>query len=62
MNTEVDIEQRLEALARTPVLLVATDYDGTLAPIVEEYRTTRPAGRFDDLPANPGGLRRSGAA
>ena len=35
---------------------------GDLAPIVEEYRTTRPAGRFDDLPANPGGLRRSGAA
>jgi 5,10-methylenetetrahydromethanopterin reductase len=25
-----------------------------LAPIVEEYRSTRPAGRFDHLPANPG--------
>ena len=28
-----------------------------LAPIVEEYRRTRPAGRFDDLSANPGGCR-----
>ncbi|MEM8924810.1 MAG: TIGR03857 family LLM class F420-dependent oxidoreductase [Actinomycetota bacterium] len=27
-----------------------------LAPIVEEYRRTRPAGRFDHLPANPGGV------
>ncbi len=26
-----------------------------LAPIVEEYRRTRPAGRFDHLAANPGG-------
>ncbi|MGA0879175.1 MAG: TIGR03857 family LLM class F420-dependent oxidoreductase [Ilumatobacteraceae bacterium] len=26
-----------------------------LAPIVEEYRRTRPAGRFDHLVANPGG-------
>ncbi len=30
-----------------------------LRPIVEEYRRTRPAGVFDDLPANPGGLRGS---
>ena len=28
-----------------------------LAPIVEEYRRTRPSGVFDDLPANPGGRR-----
>lgn len=28
-----------------------------LRPIVEEYRRTRPSGQFDDLPANPGGLR-----
>jgi probable F420-dependent oxidoreductase len=25
-----------------------------LAPVVEAYRAIRPAGRFDDLPANPG--------
>jgi len=30
-----------------------------LRPIVEEYRRTRPSGVFDDLPANPGGLRAS---
>ena len=42
MNTEVDIEERLEALARTPVLLVATDYDGTLAPIVEDPDLAHP--------------------
>jgi probable F420-dependent oxidoreductase len=28
-----------------------------LAPIVEAYRKVRPAGRFDDLPANPAGSR-----
>ena len=28
---------------------------GELAPIIDEYRTHRPAGRFDHLPANPGG-------
>ena len=28
-----------------------------LRPIVEEYRRTRPAGAFDDLPANPAALR-----
>ena len=28
-----------------------------LQPIVDEYRATRPAGVFDDLPANPGGRR-----
>jgi alkanesulfonate monooxygenase SsuD/methylene tetrahydromethanopterin reductase-like flavin-dependent oxidoreductase (luciferase family) len=26
-----------------------------LAPVVEAYRAIRPAGRFDRLPANPGG-------
>ncbi len=29
-----ELQRRLEALAHAPVLLVATDYDGTLAPIV----------------------------
>jgi 5,10-methylenetetrahydromethanopterin reductase len=28
-----------------------------LAPVVEAYRPLRPAGRFDDLPANPGARR-----
>jgi len=30
---------------------------GELAPVVEAYRPLRPAGRFDDLPANPGARR-----
>ncbi|MCP4960284.1 MAG: TIGR03857 family LLM class F420-dependent oxidoreductase [Actinomycetia bacterium] len=30
-----------------------------LRPIVDEYRRTRPIGVFDDLPANPGGVRGS---
>ncbi|MEM7754343.1 MAG: trehalose-phosphatase [Planctomycetota bacterium] len=36
------LADRLEALARVPVLLVASDYDGTLAPIVEDPRDARP--------------------
>lgn len=36
------LERRLEALARTPVLLVASDYDGTLAPIVADPADARP--------------------
>ncbi len=35
MSDSTEMTERLERLARTPVLLVATDYDGTLAPIVE---------------------------
>lgn len=31
-----ELLEKLEALSRTPVLLVACDYDGTLAPIVPE--------------------------
>jgi len=31
-----DLHRRLEELARTPVLLVASDFDGTLAPIVTD--------------------------
>ncbi|HEY8492262.1 MAG TPA: trehalose-phosphatase, partial [Myxococcota bacterium] len=37
-----DLEEQLAALARTPVLLVATDYDGTLAPIVPDPGAARP--------------------
>lgn len=36
------LERRLAALARTPVLLVATDYDGTLAPLVDDPESARP--------------------
>ncbi|MFG0325975.1 MAG: trehalose-phosphatase [Phycisphaerales bacterium JB037] len=32
----------IDELARTPVLLVATDYDGTLAPIVEDPDAAKP--------------------
>ena len=31
-----ELDKRLAELARTPVLLVASDYDGTIAPIVED--------------------------
>jgi trehalose-phosphatase len=34
--------ERLEQLAQTPVLLVASDYDGTLADIVEDPADARP--------------------
>ena len=32
---EDELDQALEAIARVPLLLVATDYDGTLSPIVD---------------------------
>lgn len=35
-------DDSLERLARAPILLVATDYDGTLAPIVEDPAEARP--------------------
>lgn len=37
-----DLEARLAAVAQTPVLLVATDFDGTIAPIVAEPGAARP--------------------
>ena len=36
-----DLCRALDELARTPVLLVATDYDGTLAPIVDNPEDAR---------------------
>jgi len=39
---ERPLARRLAALARTPVLLVASDYDGTLAPIVDDPARARP--------------------
>ena len=40
--SEPGLESAVERLARTPVLLVATDYDGTLAPIVDDPRAAFP--------------------
>jgi trehalose 6-phosphate phosphatase len=39
---EKGLDTSLERLARTPVLLVASDYDGTLAPIVEDPAAAAP--------------------
>jgi trehalose 6-phosphate phosphatase len=36
------LQRAIEAIARTPILLLATDYDGTLAPIVENPADARP--------------------
>ena len=36
------LDQAIEAAARSPVLLVATDYDGTLAPILEDPAEAKP--------------------
>jgi trehalose 6-phosphate phosphatase len=37
-----ELDRALEAVARVPVLLVATDYDGTLAGIVDDPSQARP--------------------
>lgn len=37
-----DLSARFDALVRAPVLLVATDYDGTLAPIVDHPADAKP--------------------
>ncbi len=44
-NTEQveTLDRAIERLAKTPVLLVATDYDGTLAPIVDVPADARPS-------------------
>ena len=39
---EDDLDQALEAIARVPILLVATDYDGTLSPIVDNPEEAKP--------------------
>ncbi|RJT77251.1 trehalose-phosphatase [Arthrobacter cheniae] len=51
MALEADLRAALEALARTPHLLVALDFDGTLAPLVERAEDARP------LPASGAALR-----
>ena len=37
-----DLDRHLERIARSPVLLVASDYDGTVAPIVSDPARARP--------------------
>ena len=39
---EDDLDLALEAIARVPILLVATDYDGTLSPIVDNPDDAQP--------------------
>lgn len=42
LQAERVFQERLEQIARTPVLLVASDYDGTIAPIVNDPMTAKP--------------------
>ncbi|NDH88399.1 MAG: hypothetical protein EBY61_07220, partial [Actinobacteria bacterium] len=37
-----ELNDRLHALAATPHLLIASDYDGTIAPIVDDPMTALP--------------------
>ena len=39
---DAELDRRLEELARTPSLLVACDYDGTIAPIVSDPMKAQP--------------------
>ncbi|MCA9727614.1 MAG: trehalose-phosphatase, partial [Candidatus Eisenbacteria bacterium] len=41
-TAEQTLQGKLQSLARSPVLLVASDYDGTLAPIVNDPAAARP--------------------
>ena len=38
----MNLQDKLESIARVPMLLVATDYDGTLAPIVDDPSKAHP--------------------
>ena len=49
-----ELEAELEHLARTPQLLVACDYDGTVAPIVDDPMAGHPATRHGGRPPGPG--------
>ncbi|MEM1165776.1 MAG: trehalose-phosphatase [Planctomycetota bacterium] len=42
-HDERTLDPALDRLASSPVLLIATDYDGTLAPIVEDPTNARPS-------------------
>ena len=41
-SLSLELMNKLRSLAQTPILLVATDYDGTLSPIVEDPLQARP--------------------
>ena len=41
-SLSLELMNKLRSLAHTPILLVATDYDGTLSPIVEDPLQARP--------------------
>src|ERR1700744_311221 len=41
-SLDADLRRALAAIARTPRLLVACDYDGTLAPIAADPLSVRP--------------------
>lgn len=41
-RSEDELDRAIEAIARVPILLVATDYDGTLSPIVDHPADARP--------------------
>ena len=41
-QAEDDLDRALGAVAHVPVLLVATDYDGTLSPIVSDPSQAKP--------------------
>jgi len=47
----MELRRALAQLARTPRLLVACDYDGTLAPIVPDPQRGRPATGVGDCAA-----------
>ena len=41
-SLSLELMSKLRSLAQTPILLVATDYDGTLSPIVDDPLQARP--------------------
>jgi trehalose 6-phosphate phosphatase len=45
----VELRGAIERLARTPVLLIASDFDGTLSPIVEDPAAARPLPEVVDV-------------
>jgi trehalose-phosphatase len=38
----MDLRSRIEQLSQVPILLVASDYDGTLSPLVDDPRSAKP--------------------
>ena len=50
-----DLTAALQPLASTPVLLIALDFDGTLAPLIDEPMAARSALSRRAGPARPSG-------